>query len=250
MLLIFSDLDATLLDHESYSFEKAIPALDRLKKNQFPLILTSSKTRAEMIHIQKQLGIKDPFIFENGSGIFFNTVQNRGVTHKEIINTLFTLKQHFNFQLFSEFSLEDLEKLVGLDQKACERAQNRQFSEPIIWNDKEDLKPKFQDLLSQKNLIAQQGGRFLTISGNQTKADALLWVKNKYQSSQNSKIFTIGLGDSENDISMLERCDYAILIKHPTKPSPKINHSNLIETKQVGPAGWNDAINELLDQYE
>jgi hypothetical protein len=46
--VVFSDLDGTLLDHETYSFDAARPGLDALKSRGIPLILASSKTRAEM----------------------------------------------------------------------------------------------------------------------------------------------------------------------------------------------------------
>ena len=62
MLLIFTDLDASLLDHETYSFEEALPALQLIKDKEIPLILSSSKTYEEMIHIRKKLNNKDPFI--------------------------------------------------------------------------------------------------------------------------------------------------------------------------------------------
>ena len=35
-LVLFSDLDGTLLDHESYSFDAARPALDRLRREDVP----------------------------------------------------------------------------------------------------------------------------------------------------------------------------------------------------------------------
>ena len=71
MFLIFSDLDATLLDHHNYSFDDALPALQLIKEKKIPLILSSSKTYEEIINIRSKLGITDPFIYENGSGIFF-----------------------------------------------------------------------------------------------------------------------------------------------------------------------------------
>ena len=55
MLLIFSDLDATLLDHNTYSFQEALPALQLIRKRKIPLILSSSKTYDEMIVIRKEL---------------------------------------------------------------------------------------------------------------------------------------------------------------------------------------------------
>jgi mannosyl-3-phosphoglycerate phosphatase len=47
-----------------------MPWLDRLQDNQIPVILCSSKTAAEMLDIQQDLGLEGlPFIAENGAVI-------------------------------------------------------------------------------------------------------------------------------------------------------------------------------------
>ncbi len=69
-LIIFTDLDGTLLDYSTYSFEAAIPALQLLKEKNIPLIICSSKTGKEIEHYRKKLGNTHPFISENGGGIF------------------------------------------------------------------------------------------------------------------------------------------------------------------------------------
>ena len=69
-LLVFTDLDGTLLDHESYSFEPALPALAVLKEKNIPLVLCTSKTRAEIELFRIQLKNIHPFISENGGAIF------------------------------------------------------------------------------------------------------------------------------------------------------------------------------------
>jgi len=68
-LIVFSDLDGTLLDHETYQFDAAQPALDLLKQHGIPLILNSSKTRAEITAIRDQLQNTAPFIIENGAAV-------------------------------------------------------------------------------------------------------------------------------------------------------------------------------------
>jgi len=68
--VIFTDLDGTLLDAETYSYEAARPALAMLKKRQIPVVLCTSKTRAETEAIARRLGLKHPFIVENGGAIF------------------------------------------------------------------------------------------------------------------------------------------------------------------------------------
>ena len=69
-LVVFTDLDGTLLDHETYSYGPAQEALDLLERKRIPLILCSSKTRAEIELIQLDLRLRHPFISENGGAIF------------------------------------------------------------------------------------------------------------------------------------------------------------------------------------
>ena len=55
-LLVATDLDGCLLDEETYSYEAARPALDALARRRVPLVLCSSKTRAEMQPLARELG--------------------------------------------------------------------------------------------------------------------------------------------------------------------------------------------------
>jgi mannosyl-3-phosphoglycerate phosphatase len=250
MLLIFSDLDATLLDHNTYSFQEALPALQLIRKRKIPLILSSSKTYDEMIVIRKELNNHDPFIYENGSGIYFEDNKvSLGTSHSEISNLLQDLKKRFSFTSFNDLGPEGIQKETGLDIYASERAYRREFTEPLIWKDSTQNLIIFKQLLQQNNLTAAQGGRFLTISSPKNKGDALLWVKKRYESIAKVKITTIGLGDSENDINMLDCADNAIIVRHPKKLPPNINgHASLIITDAIGPKGWNEAIINILDE--
>jgi len=70
MYLIFSDLDGTLLDEDTYSFQEATEAIEFLKEKEIPLILCSSKTRFEMELYREKMDIMTyPFIPENGGAI-------------------------------------------------------------------------------------------------------------------------------------------------------------------------------------
>ena len=68
--IIFTDLDGTLLDRETYSFEPAEPALDLIRQKDIPLVLSSSKTRAEIELYRRKLENDHPFISENGGAVF------------------------------------------------------------------------------------------------------------------------------------------------------------------------------------
>ncbi len=70
-LVIFTDLDGSLLDTETYRFDAARAALEELTARQVPLVLCTSKTRAEVEPLRQELGNTDPFIAENeGASIF------------------------------------------------------------------------------------------------------------------------------------------------------------------------------------
>lgn len=68
-LLVFSDLDGTLLDANDYDWSPAQPALDRLANAGIPLVLSSSKTAAEMAWLQAAMGLHLPAIVENGAAV-------------------------------------------------------------------------------------------------------------------------------------------------------------------------------------
>ena len=70
-LVVYTDLDGTLLDFHSYSFKAASAALRELKRLSVPLVMVSSKTQAEMLTLSNTLGIVAPFVTENGGAIFW-----------------------------------------------------------------------------------------------------------------------------------------------------------------------------------
>ncbi len=68
--VIFTDLDGTLLDRVTYSYDKTLLTIAYLREKGIPLVFCSAKTRAEQEWYQEKLGIRAPFIVENGGAIF------------------------------------------------------------------------------------------------------------------------------------------------------------------------------------
>ena len=84
--LVFTDLDGTLLDHHTYSWKEALPALERCRKKSVPVVLVSSKTRAEMAVLHQELKLSAPFVSENGGGVFFPKKNLQDGTGRIIFN--------------------------------------------------------------------------------------------------------------------------------------------------------------------
>ncbi|KJZ18898.1 HAD-IIB family hydrolase [Loktanella sp. S4079] len=248
-LVVFSDLDGTLLDHHSYSWNAAQPALDMLRQINAVLVLCSSKTAVEIREIQDALNITDaPAIVENGSGLL--TDDPAGADQYQqliaILNTLpVDLRQHF--EGFSDMDAARLSDVTGLDHDGAIAAKSRAFSEPGLWGGTDHQRQKFIAALSDRGVSAREGGRFLTLSFGATKADGMAKVISALQPRH-----TIALGDAPNDIEMLNAADYGVIVANPARPAlplqPGEETGRIIRTKLPGPEGWNQAMIQLLAQ--
>jgi len=257
--IVFTDLDGTLLNHDDYSFEAALPALNALKAQNIPIILNSSKTLSELADISSQLDLNAPVIAENGSIIFDPHTQktsNLGVDYRNICALLdaFREEHKLEFAGFHDWEVNAIQNLTGLDAKAATHAKQRQASEPLLWHDNEERFALFREKLKVHHLKIIRGGRFWHVMGETDKVIAMQTLQAQYQHTTATPIKTIALGDSPNDNDMLCAADIGILVKNPNNPafypSPKNNKltPHIISTKEIGPAGWNEAILNLLEK--
>ncbi len=251
-IIIFTDLDGTLLDHESYSFEEASFMLDLIKKHSIPLIIVTSKTKNEVIRLQKLLDISTPFIIENGAGICVSRFQDYemiplGKDYSEIRSAFERYARHIKLRGFFDMSIEEICEHTGLDPEQAAYAKERDYTEPFILEDDKQL-PALQEMARKDGLDVVRGGRFFhLITKGQDKASAIKKVVQYYQTAKSCTYKTIGLGDSENDLSMLASVDIPIVIPHPDGSYLPFSCSNLIKAPFPGSKGWNSALKECFD---
>ena len=268
-LIIFTDLDGTLLDHYIYSFDAAREALEKINVAKIPLIFCSSKTRAEIEMWRKKLGNHYPFISENGGAIFYpkkekypNAYQVRtrngyralklGTYYPDLLQQFKKLKKVFGEKVrgFSEMDLSEVAALTGLTENQAALAQKREYSEPFVFTGDKDEKQKLQIFVKKCPLNVTQGGRFFHLLGDNDKGKAVSIVIKGYK-DVNPKLQSIAIGDSYNDLPMLQKVDIPVLVQKPKGIFDKKISSltDLIRAPGVGPEGWNKAILAILTQY-
>jgi len=205
-VLVFSDLDGTLLDHASYSWAPATAALDRLRALECGVILATSKTAAEVSQLRYDIGFSNwPSIVENGGGLLLpgGMPAESGSRYDVLRERLGNLPK--GFVGFGDMSASEVSKRTGLSEQDAALAKARCFSEPGIWTRSDEALGHFIAAAEAEGLVVQRGGRFLSVSFGGTKADRMDELI-----SRCSPGVTIALGDAPNDVQMLERrlwCD-------------------------------------------
>ncbi len=264
-IVIFTDLDGSLLHSKTYSFEEAMPALEVIRQESIPLVLCSSKTRAEIEVYRKRLDNRDPFIVENGGALFvpagyfpFPTgsaqrdkysISAFGRPYAEIRKEFTNLRDslHIPVKGFGDMTAEEIAAWTGLPREEASLAGRREFGEPFFFTQGAD--ERFLKAVEDKGLHWTQGKLYF-LMGDHSKGTAVHLLKQWYEGAQGT-VITIGLGDGLNDLPLLREVDHPVLIRREDgKFDPRINVPGLYRTEGIGPAGWNEAVLKLLKRNQ
>lgn len=270
-LILFSDLDGSLLDHHDYRFEPARPALERLDALGVPLVLATSKTLAEVVRINRAIGNHQPVIVENGCALCLPTdleypfelpphevVYDHAVIHlaasyPEIRDFITEQRRSNDWQVrgFGDMTTAEVAAATGLTEDEAECARERLCGEPFTWNDSADNLAVFRVAAAARGMRTTRGGRFYHLTGESDKADAMRLMCDLLASADRLPSTTVALGDGENDLKMLQQADVAVVIQRPdgSQLSAQGRRRTLVSALP-GPAGWNSAVQQLLDELD
>ncbi len=264
-MVVFTDLDASLLDHADYSFQNALPALNLIRERKIPLVFATSKTRAEVERLQEVMGIREPFIVENGAALFFPddyrdlridsgfrqppyTVIQLGASYGEIRRFVYSCRDQFRIRGFGDISLSQMAELTGLAPDQAVLAKQREFTEPFLPGRDTDI-AALEKIAAARGFKITRGGRFYHLIGiRQDKGSAVKLAAGIFSKNANAPVTTIGIGDSANDISMLESVTIPVIIPRTDGLCLDLDLPGLRKAPHPGSAGWNEVVVGLLKQ--
>ena len=265
-LVLFTDLDGTLLDPVTYSYQKALPLIERLQQKSIPVVFCSHKTRAEQEVYRQELGIADPFIVENGGAIFipqgyfpfdFNydkahggyQVIELGSPYPEIRRILEQIRAEVgvNFRGFGDMSDEEVARDAGLELEAARRAKKREYDETVKPVGNSEEMDRVLRAIKKAGLNYTHGGRYYGVMGANDKGRAVAILADLFRKKL-GQVETVGIGDSDNDLPMLLVVDTPILVQKPGERWEKIDLPHLNRAGGVGPEGWSRAVKGIIDR--
>ncbi len=265
-IIVITDLDGTLLDHQTYDYSPAGAALEELKRRKIPLVLCSSKTASEMIHLREKIKNAHPFIVENGGGIYIpknyfsvlpagtwnqNSFQviplGRAYLELQRILDRLSAQHHLKIEAFHDMSAKQLALASELPLDQAERSLEREFDLPFRVLSGGNHIDSLEQAAREEDLRLIRGGRFLHLSGLSDKGTAVQSLIELYQINSDRAVQVIGLGDSQNDLGLLQEVDIPVLIPNPHSQAPLGDAvPGLRKAKTAGPSGWNEMVLELL----
>jgi mannosyl-3-phosphoglycerate phosphatase len=283
-LLIFSDLDGTLLDPHSYSFEGAREGLDAVTRAGVPLILCSSKTRVEIESLQYDLLMEfpyirangepmlHPFISENGGALFVPRGYFSAVTHMrasrtgayetvefgrrygEVVAALRRTSQRVGVPVmgFSTMTAEEIARECGCSLTQARLAKCREYDEPFrMLAGTTAARMRLLESLSDQGFQCTSGSRFQHVMGPTDKGRAAMCLKQIYERESDSRIVTVGLGDSMNDLPLLAAVDIPVIVPNIAADLARLHRElpRAYVTDRRGSAGWSGAVRHLVSTF-
>ncbi len=242
-MVVFTDLDGTLLDRDSYSYAQAEPAIAHLRANGIPLVLVTSKTRAEVDALRRQMGNTDPYIVENGAAVVIpgepDIVLGATAAAARAALHAASLVSGVSVRGFGQMPVEEIAERASLPPAAAALAACREFGEPFVVT-QGDIEP-LTAALAALGFQVTRGGRFFHVLGGCDKARAVAALAAHLNDPD-----TVGLGDAPNDIGFLQIVRHPIVVPSSHTPAvlAAVPHASLAPAP--GPAGWNSAVLALF----
>jgi mannosyl-3-phosphoglycerate phosphatase len=266
--IIYSDLDGTFLDHETYSYDDSVPTFHLLTEKKIPVVFSSSKTLAELESLWEELPGHAPFITENGAAIFipdgffeFPVHESRihsqfkvielGTAYPKLLKILRKLEADFPGKLkgFCDMTADELASDSGLTVDSARKAKKREYSEVFtLIRFTPDLENAIIKKIKQYGFKCSRGGRYYQLHGDNNKGSAVRALNRLFEKAY-GPIRTFGVGDSLNDLPLLESVDVPVLVKKHTghyenKIIKQLPHVRLAD--DIGPKGWAMAVEEII----
>jgi mannosyl-3-phosphoglycerate phosphatase len=247
VLVIFTDLDGTLLEEDGALSTEAKAALNALKTRGVGVVPLTSKTRLELCRWLEELGGERWGAFENGAGLMTPAgveVLPGALPVDRLRGILRDVRDETRLAIRSvdEMPDEELAERTGLPLSGIPLVRAREFDLPF-WAPEGAEEAISRALQRRPEARLTRGDRFFHLMGLHDKADAARRLVDLLRPSR-----TIGLGDAPNDAAFLKIVDHPVLV--PKKGGVDEDLRAALPDADIAPApagaGWSAAVRALV----
>ncbi len=278
-LLIATDIDGTLLDHDAqlpfpaHTWRHEIQQL-RARVARCTVAFASSRTLLELMVLQRALGVRGPCIAEDGAVLALDAdhATDARLAHlpPDEVQSYGRRTMHIWTRAQRATSLRatmrDIEAVQRADASQLDGAALSLLGFRTTGAIRRALHARHHSLLldptrlfgdephairtsaETRGLQLRRGGRWLTLADTTGKGTALTMWRHFLELCDVSPLI-VAIGNEENDLSLLQKADLAFVIRNPGRgPHPAlaaIPHAVVLDTE--GPGGWLEMLDRLQD---
>lgn len=221
--IAFFDFDQTLYSHYTNSIPKsAADAINKLRANGIKVFLCSGRSQCEMdnfdlssITIDGMIGNNGQVAYDSNSNILFDHPMDGELKDKIITK--------FNEKIVPMFLNTDADVFANFINETVKNTQNdinspcpevrpyngeKIYMSSAFYNNAEEWKD-LDNLRSLANITFWHFGAVDIVPKSASKANGIKEILDVYNIKQSE---TIGFGDSENDIDMMEFCEIGVAV--------------------------------------
>jgi mannosyl-3-phosphoglycerate phosphatase len=174
-----------------------------------------------------------------------------GTPYLKLVETLRRLREDVPCRLlgFNDMTAEEVAADCGLTLAEARRAKQREYDEAFkIFGADPSAVQLVRRKIEEAGLRFTVGGRYYHVLGENDKGRAVNLLNDLFRKAHGA-IFTVGLGDSLNDLPMLQVVDLPVLVQKPEghyDPTVVERLPRVRRAKGVGPRGWRTAVMDIL----
>ena len=268
-VIVFTDLDGTLLDYYTYAFGPSLEGIALLRENHIPLIFCTSKSYAEVVYFREKTGNTSPYIVENGGAIYLpgehaylagqekrcshidgTAVLELGAPYDRVRRVLADMKKEFGDMItgFGDMSEDEVASYLNLPLELAVMAKRRRHDEPFILKDP-SLLEGIERFARSNGLRVFPGTRFYHLMGETDKGAAVRTLMSLYR-KHSAPVMAAAVGEGKNDIPMFREVRMPFLVQRPDGTFTDTDIEGITRIPAIGPDGFTRAVKVLLGRIK
>ena len=183
-----------------------------------------------------------------------------GKSSSEIRARLSDMRKKYNIDFIgvADISVEELSNLASMPLDQAKRMAQRAYGETLLQIQEKDI-PRFMRYAQDAGMKLIHGGRFFDVTAGTDKGIAVGILKTLFKNKFHNDVTFYGIGDSTNDIPMLNLMDVPIIVQQQDRSwldygniemknsgLHSTSNQNIIKINGIGPDGWENAIYQFV----
>jgi mannosyl-3-phosphoglycerate phosphatase len=232
-ILVLARLDGSVLDPYTSSLTgDAAGAIGFFVRSRTPIVFFSSRTRAQLELIQHQMGLRHPFVAENGGAAYVprgyfgvDLPQARlvagyqavafGMPYSQVVDQLQDTAQRLGVRVvgFNDLSVHGVADECNLSVLEARLAKLREYDEPFRVVEGGDAgRDRLTRALRTAGLQCLTTGRYSHVGAAVDQRRIVSLIRGWYEQAWGTPVVTVGLADATSDLPLLCCADVPLLM--------------------------------------